>query len=205
MQKAAQIARASGRSAGLTLIELMIAMALVAVIVGLAVPNARAFMKDSRLATASNDLLHSFQLARAAAITTQQNVAVCASTDPSAANPTCSYGAFNGWIVFVDRNSDWQVQPSEPILERHAALDSSITVRTDNDGIESYNQTGFASPTGAKSPVRTILICDERGTAQIGSNSLARAVRIENTGRARVTRDVAEITSALAAVASPCP
>jgi type IV fimbrial biogenesis protein FimT len=205
MQETAQNAWARRRSAGLTLIELMIAMALVAVIVGLAVPNARAFIQDNRLASASNDLLHSLQLARAAAITTQQSVAVCASAAPAAVNPTCSYGSFYGWIVFEDRNSDWQVQPTEQILERHALLDSSITVRTDNDGIESYDQSGFSTPVGTKSPVRTILICDERGTARIGSSSSARAVRIENTGRPRVTRDVAEITRALAAVASPCP
>ncbi len=205
MHVTVQTAQASRRSAGFTLVELMIAMALAAVIVGLAVPNAQAFIKDSRLVSASNDLLHSLQLARGSAITSQKDVAVCASADPFAVHPICNYGPFNGWIVFEDRNSSWQVEPSEQILERHALLDSSVTVRIDNDGIESYNQSGFASPAGTKSPVRTILICDERGTEQIGNSSPARAVRIENTGRPRVTRDPVDIAQALTAVASPCP
>jgi type IV fimbrial biogenesis protein FimT len=193
MQEAAKNPYARRRTRGFTLVEFMVALALAAMVLGLAVPNMRLFIKNNRLSTASNDLLRSFNLARSSALLNQKDVVVCASSDPAATTPVCSYGAFKGWIVFVDANANWQADGTEKILERHELLDASIIVKTDNDGIESYNVNGFANPTAAKSPTRTILICDDRGTAEVGNNSVARAVLIANTGRARVTRDVDEI------------
>jgi Tfp pilus assembly protein FimT len=164
----------------------------------------RTFVKNNRLSAASNDLLHSFQLARSTALLKQQDVVVCASSDPAADLPECSYGAFNGWIVFLDANSNWQADEGEEIYQRHELLDSSITVKTDKDGIESYGLSGFANPKAKKDPTRTILLCDERGTLEVGASSLARAVLIADTGRVRVTKDPADIGKAVAAAGS-CP
>ncbi len=193
MQEAAKVPYAHRRSRGFTLLEFMVTLALAAVVLGLAVPNMRTFVKNNRLAAASNDLLRSFNLARSSALLNQKDAVVCASSDPIAEKPKCSYGAFSGWIVYVDANSNWQADDTEQILERHELLDASIIAKTDNDGIESYNVTGFANPGVDKSPTRTILICDDRGTAKVGNSSIARAVLIANTGRARVTRDADEI------------
>src|SRR2546421_7458509 len=93
---------------GFTLTELMVTLAIAGVLAGVAVPNLRSFIQNSRLSSASNDLLRSLRLARTEAIKHQTNVAVCASAAPMAAAPTCSYGAFNGWIVFQDTNLSWQ-------------------------------------------------------------------------------------------------
>jgi type IV fimbrial biogenesis protein FimT len=205
MQRPAQTSRANRGSLGFTLIELMIALALAGVIVGLALPSARAFVRNDRLASASNDLLRSFQHARSEAIASQSDVVVCASENWAMPNPTCTYGAFNGWIVFRDANSNAQVDSAEVILERHAPVDASLVLRVDREGIQAYDRTGFARPPLGRSPTRMILICDDRGTGQIGGSSLARAVLIENTGRARVTRDPADIGRALVAVGSSCP
>src|SRR5882757_9276089 len=88
---------------GFTFVELMVTLTVVAILAALAVPNMRPFIQNNRLTAASNDLLRSFQLARTEAIKRGQpnvNVVVCASDVPTATNPTCSYGAFKGWIVF---------------------------------------------------------------------------------------------------------
>src|SRR5437879_5907838 len=108
---------------GFTLTELMVTLAVAGVLAGGAVPNLRSFIQNSRLSSASNDLLRSFNLARTEAIKHQTNVAVCASAAPMLAAPQCSYGPFNGWIVFQDRNSTWQVpNDGQPIFERHELL-----------------------------------------------------------------------------------
>jgi type IV fimbrial biogenesis protein FimT len=182
----------------------MVTIAVLGVLLAIATPNLSTFLQNNRLSSAANDMLRSFQIARSEAIKRQQNVVVCASANPTAANPTCSYGAFSGWIVFQDSNFNWSVDAGEPILERHALLDSSITVKADNDGIESYASTGFANPAGARTPTRNILLCDMRGNQVSGGNSVERAVLVANTGRVRVSRVATEVNIA-AGLTGACP
>jgi len=189
---------------GFTLTELMVTLAVAGVLAGVAVPNLRSFIQNSRLSSASNDLLRSFNLARTEAIKRQANVVVCASALPMAAIPACSYGPFNGWIVFQDNNLSWQWENGEPIFERHELLDSSVTVKKDNNGIEMYLATGFASPAGIKTPTRNIVLCDSRGNQMVGTNSVERAVLIAASGRTRVSATSADVSTA-AAAAGACP
>src|SRR5437868_14760181 len=121
---------------GFTLTELMVTVAVAGVLAMIAVPNMRSFVQNNRLSSASNDLLRSFNLARTEAIKHQTNVAVCAVADPTLAAPQCSYGAFNGWIVFQDTNLNWKRDTGEPIFDRHVLLAISKTVNTDNNGIK---------------------------------------------------------------------
>jgi type IV fimbrial biogenesis protein FimT len=195
---------ASRTARGFTLTEFMTTLAIASVLVTVAVPNMKTFIQNNRLSAAANDLLRSFQLARSQAIKHQLNFVVCASANPTAANPTCSYGPYNGWIVFQDTNFNWQVDAGEPVLERHELLDSSITVKTDNNGIESFASTGFANPAGVKTPTRNILVCDIRGNQVVAGNSTERAVLIAPTGRARVSKTSADVSSA-AGAAGACP
>jgi type IV fimbrial biogenesis protein FimT len=182
----------------------MVTVAVAGVLAMVAVPNMRSFVQNNRLSSASNDLLRSFNLARTEAIKRQTNVAVCAVADPTLAAPQCSYGAFNGWIVFQDTNLNWKWVAGDPIFERHVLLDTSVTVKTDKDGIEMYGATGFASPAGVKTPTRNILLCDIRGNQAVGTNSVERAVLITASGRARVSATSADVNAA-AAAAGACP
>jgi type IV fimbrial biogenesis protein FimT len=188
-------------------LELIVTIAVAGVLFAVAIPNLRTFSQNNRLTGASNDLLRSFQLARSEAITRQQTVVVCASANPTANNPACSYGTFaNGWIVFQDTNGNWAADGGEPILERHVALDTTLTVKADANYIESYGLTGFANPGGAKNPTRNIVLCDLRGIqALAGTNSTARALFITTTGRARISNLNADVNTAAGAIGTTCP
>jgi type IV fimbrial biogenesis protein FimT len=196
--------------AGFSLIELLTTIAVVGVLAAIAVPNMRPFIQNNRLTSAANDLLRSFQLARTEAIKRQQTVVVCASANPTAAGATCSYGAFTGWIVFQDGDvttgvaADWQRNGADTIIERHPLLDRTITVKTDNNGIESYAATGFGNPAGAEIPTRNVLICDVRGNLVNGAFSVERAVVIAATGRVRVSKATSDVNTTSAAVGG-CP
>lgn len=195
------------RSNGFTLLELMLTITVGAILVGIAVPSFSDIIRNNRLTAASNDLLRSSQLARSEAVKRQARVVLCASSNAMADQPTCSYSAFSQWIVFVDADGDWTVDngSTEPVLDRHAALAASVTVRNDNDGIISYAPTGFANPASAgKAPSRYVVLCDQRGNQQIGDNSTARALLIEATGRVRVTKKSTEIGTAIG-VTGGCP
>lgn len=194
---------------GFTLMELMVVLAIVGVIMGLAVPNFGVYIRNSRLTAAANDLLGSITRARTEAIKRQVPVAVCATSNPNAAVPTCNDGPFTAWVVWVDADNDWvpDNNVNEPVLDRHPALDASLTVQSDNDGRVKYLFTGFAAPaSGGITPTSNIAMCDDRGTAlTIAGVSAARAIRIAATGRARVTKDQADVDNTLAAIGENCP
>jgi type IV fimbrial biogenesis protein FimT len=193
---------------GFSLLELMITVSVAAILLGLAVPSFTDVIRNNRLTTAANDLLHSTQVARTEALKRQLPVVVCASADSAATpTPSCNGGAFTDWFVFVDTNNNWMMDAGEMVLEAHGPVHNSLTVRNDNNGIISYASSGFSNPPlpgGAIVPSRNVVICDSRGNRQIGTNSTARAIVIATAGRPRVTKDRTEVTTAIAA-AGACP
>jgi type IV fimbrial biogenesis protein FimT len=197
-----QVARFPQR--GFTLLELMVTLAVAGTLVALAAPNMRDFIRNNRLSSTANDLLRSVQVARSEAVKRQQIVTTCASDNPEADDATCSDGALSGWIVFQDDNNSWDRDEDELVIIGQSAPDS-VQVRNDNTGKVSYSPTGFANSTPGQTPTSRIVICDTRGNQAIGTNSVARALVIEPTGRARTTRDHVEVSDALGDIGGTCP
>jgi type IV fimbrial biogenesis protein FimT len=185
---------------GFSLIELMVTLSVAAILVAIAIPNISGFMRNSRLTSGVNDLLHAFNVARTEAIKRQAgNVVVCGTTGPRLAAPACAYNTFRGWIVFVDADRNWQFSAGDTILERHAVLDTTVTVKTDaNSNVVSYAPTGFANGADPAvpgvNPTGFMVLCDSRGVVAAGNNSTARAVVISPTGRARTSAVQSDIT-----------
>jgi type IV fimbrial biogenesis protein FimT len=205
--------RKHSQQQGFTLMELMVALAVAGIILGIAVPNFRDFMRNSRLTSASNDLIASVNLARTEAVKRQLPVAICATANPNGTPPNCSgawaSGASSAWAVWVDFDNDWVIDNNvnEPVLRRHEALDASITMRSDNSGRVKYLPVGFgALPSGGFTPTANVVICDQRGIAiGLGGTPSARVILIAPTGRARVSRDQTEINNAITAIGGTCP
>lgn len=200
----------SFRQRGFNLIELMVAVSLVAILMGLALPGMRDFIRNNRLSGGVNDILHSLNVARTEAIKRQLgNVVVCGTASPDVADAAkrCDYNTFVGWFVFADTNGNWQHENAEPVIEGHTVLDPSVTVRLDaNNAIVSYGPSGFAMPAGVRVPTATIVLCDARGVQSQGTGSTARALFITATGRARATATYADVAgTALGAVGGSCP
>lgn len=88
------------RLRGFTLIELMITLALAAIILTLGVPSFRDIILNNRAATQSNELVTAMNVARSEAVRRGARVSVCPSNDQA----TCTGGTdwAIGWIVFLD-------------------------------------------------------------------------------------------------------
>ncbi len=95
--------RSTPRQQGFTLVELVVTIALLAVITTIAVPSFTETLRAWRRDSATRVLLGSMQLARAEAIKTSRKVYMCVSSDGETCDDTNDWKA--GWFVWVDRDN----------------------------------------------------------------------------------------------------
>lgn len=197
------------RTAGFTLLELMAALGVAAVLIAIGVPSFQNFVRNSRITAPANELLTAAYMARSEAIKRRATTVFCFSTNPTAALPDCAGTGAQGWIVFVDvanidvpsaNDRNGRVDANEPILLRHDALGRGVTARTypaGNGSYVGYAASGMARSIGpAGTPITGVVLCDVRGNvAQGGGDSAARALQLTATGRPRVTRSVTDIAA----------
>lgn len=183
------------RAKGFSLLELMTALAVAGVVLGIAAPSFNEFRRNNRLTGVANDFLAAVQIARTEAIKRQQIVSICSTTDvPTDPDAECTLGDFTSWLVFVDTNGNClRAGVNEIILKADGPIDDNVDTDSNGDCI-SFAPTGFvrvAIPGGATAATRT-LYCDDRNVdAQSGTNqSAGRGIAITNTGRSRITRDI---------------
>jgi type IV fimbrial biogenesis protein FimT len=93
------------------LIELMITIAVVAILAAVALPSMQNIIKNNRLTAQANDLVTAFQFARSEAIRKNGPIRICASTNGT----ECAGGWSSGWIVLDPDAEDVEIDgESEP-------------------------------------------------------------------------------------------
>jgi type IV fimbrial biogenesis protein FimT len=90
---------------GLTLVELLVALAILAIVTTTAVPGFLEFARRNQLASQSNQLVSALHLARSEAVRRSTTVGLCASSDGQACTGPDAEDWSVGWIVFVDTGS----------------------------------------------------------------------------------------------------
>lgn len=192
--------------AGFTLLELMVAVAIVGVLMAVAIPAMGNFIRNGRITAAANDVMAALHFTRSEAIKRRQPVTLCTSENALNADGSantvdagCEDSEFlTGWIVFVDLNGDGLRDAGDTILLNHGPMNEEITAATSADRfVVTYLLNGFADdPNGA-----SIALCDARGNRPSGGElSSARGIRVAVTGRAGVTRDMDEIQTLVNAI-----
>lgn len=114
---------------GFTLIELMVTVAVLAVLIAVAAPSFVSIINGSRLTSHANELVASLQQARMEAIRRNASVTVCRTTNGA----VCDAGAGNwtGWLTVVAGNGEVLRSSSAKAPVRISSPASSITFRAD--------------------------------------------------------------------------
>lgn len=76
--------RQPARARGFTLVELMVTLAVAAILIGIATPSFTSLMNSNRLSSAANEMVAVIQTARMEAIRRNTTVSVCAGCDGNA-------------------------------------------------------------------------------------------------------------------------
>lgn len=162
---------------GVALVELLIVLAIAAVLVGLAAPDLRGMILRHRLDAAVGDLFGAIDLTRSQAIARGSRVQLV-PLDAGGTNWS------SGWVVFVDTDGDRRPGPREEVIASHGPLAEGI--------VTTFNFTSNRLPyyiayNGAgRSCSHTSSTTARWGTLSLHQDGQIRRIRINMLGRVRV-------------------
>jgi len=181
------------RSAGFTLVELLVTVVVLSILLGLAVPAFRTFMQNDQQWVQQNNLVLALNAARSEAIKQDVfgGVQVCSSTDGA----TCTGTAWNqGWIVLPSVNSFNPAAAPKP-LQVIGALPPGTTLNEANGNLSlTFLSSGVLNTGLLANPAAPVAfkMCDSRGAAH------ARYLQVNLMGRVVASPTVGQDLNGLA-------
>lgn len=132
---------------GITLVEMMVTLSIVAILTVLATPSFTGIIQKARLQAEANSLVGDLQFARSEAIKRGQPVSLCPSSNGTACSMTKPYAWEQGWIVFNDVNGSGSLDaPTDAPLRVRSSLSNGDTVTpTPSASAVVYSRDGFAT------------------------------------------------------------
>jgi type IV fimbrial biogenesis protein FimT len=168
--KCLTVARLKRPNKGVTLVELMVVLAIIAIFAGMAFPAMQAFLLGNRLTATTNELLLAINLTRSEAVKRGARVDMVPADGASWAS---------GWTVFIDLDNDLVPDAGEEIILTHGAVDGSFTLDSNLPQHITYQANGRTRTHGSANAWVA-------GTITLQSGDHERRIIINNAGRARV-------------------
>lgn len=168
---------------GFTLVELLVTLAIGAILLVIAIPGYAFFINASRLTAVTNDLVSALHLARSEAIKRGMRVTVCKTSNATAATPACDTAASwqQGWLVFADGGTRGVIDSGDALLWTQDSAHPAVS-------ITSYNYGQYISylPSGRSQGSNRL----PNGTIRICLADARRDIIINSTGRPRLDSGV---------------
>jgi type IV fimbrial biogenesis protein FimT len=166
----------SCRQLGVSLLELIIAILVAAVLAGVAMPSFFEASRNNRIAVAVDTLFAHLLKARNHAVTNSEAVIICAR-DGGQCAPEDSYDWSKGWLLVADLNDNEAPDPTEPVLAEFEPESDAmkITFRTGTARFR-YRYNGIGTANG------TFVLCD------MSPPPKGRKVIVSNNGRPRLAQ-----------------
>lgn len=162
------------RARGFTLIELMITVAIAAILLMVVAPSFNEAIMSNKLASFANNFVASAQLARSESIKRNSTVRLCRSAD--GATCAASGGWEQGWIVFHDPDNNAARDPDETVIQVQQALSHDYRFTGDSYSL------AFQSSGAGVNPA-SLTLC----RAQPSPGPQERNIVVSATGRPSVT------------------
>ena len=116
------------RAQGFTLVELLVTIAVMAIVLTLAVPGFRSIVNGNRLSAATDEFVAGLQMARIEAVRRGARVVACATADANAGDDAgCATSDVDGWLVFVDADRNGGFGVADRLL-RSTTVDHGVAV-----------------------------------------------------------------------------
>lgn len=172
-------------SLGFTLIELMVTIAIAAILLGIAIPNFSEVIANNRMTAVTNEAVTALNFARSEAVKRGVRITICKSSNASSCAASGTWS--QGWIIFTDQNNNAAYNSStETLLKVHETFQGQISM-TGNTNVANYISfigSGQSQLTTNALQAGTIKICDAR-TGNFGKNLV-----LISTGRLRTESSI---------------
>lgn len=122
------------RASGFTLIEMLMTIAVAAILLVIAVPSFRYVTNSNRIASEINGLLGDLQFARAEAIKDGQTVTVCVSSNSTTCDGVGTTTWQNGWIVYQNPANILRVQAKFANTDSFQASNGVFQIQFNREG-----------------------------------------------------------------------
>ena len=173
---------------GFTLVEILVVIAIIAILTSVAAPSFNNVIKSNRMTSAVNSFLADMRFARSEAMRRGGNVVLCRSDSPEASPPTCATttgtnGWASGWVVYVDQNNNGAIETAEVLRVQGPITTIDSIMQTSSGGAR--NSLAFTA-TGRFTLSSTLSL--QFGGSNF-SNEIQRIICVSVGGRARVAGD----------------
>lgn len=170
------------RVSGFTLVELMITIAVLAVLVAIGLPSFQGSLRSNRVTATTNELIASISLARSEALRNPAGAVMCTTTNGA----TCGGSWNDGWMVWLDANGDGNPGgPNDRVL-RHVQGKNHMQLTGSSPGGAAFaTRIAFDHRGRVDAHDRTLVV---QPTSCPSGVELVRTIAISRAGQARFSK-----------------
>ena len=166
------------RLAGVTLIELMVTIAIVAIVAALGVPSFMRALARHAISAQAEELQDAVRVGRNEAMKRSGPVVLCRTEESNPSHCAGSGGSWQTWVLFTDVNRSGAFAAGDAILRQHMDVSRRMTV-TGNAARIRFEATGIAHVDSGSA----VIVLAERNA---GDHALQRQVCVNPRGEVAV-------------------
>lgn len=170
------------RSRGMTLIELLVTLAVLAIVVALAFPSFAGTLRNNRVTTQANGIVAALAGARTESVVRSRSVTICAADVAAEGLPSeCGDQEdwSKGWVMFVDDATTAPVAIAPANVIQVGEVNGRTTLSNDEGFYLRFSPRGDINISGTE-----FIVAPDAGC----TGQQRRRIQVNRMGRASVTR-----------------